>query len=77
VKPTGNLRETSDCKRYAKEPQETDPLADLLASFDDIDLGALFDDVDLDAILADLAAVNFDDMLKGWTDDDLTALLDW
>lgn len=77
MKPTGNLRKTTDRKRTAREPQETDPLADLLASLDDIDLDGLFDDLDVDAILADLAAVDLDDILSDWIGDDLAALLDW
>jgi hypothetical protein len=67
----------NDRKTYAKEPQEDDPLTDLLASLDDIDLDGLFDDLDVDAILADLAAVDLDDILSDWTGDDLAALLDW
>jgi len=54
VKPT---------QRICKTP---DPLADLLASFDDLDL---------DALLAELAEFDIDDILAGWTDDDPAALL--
>lgn len=67
VKPPGNLRETSE-----REPQETDPLADLLDGWSDIDLGTLFDDVDVDAILADLAAdwsLDLAALLDGWNID--------
>lgn len=57
VKPTQNLRKTPE-----QEPQETDPLADLVGSFDD---------VDLDAILVDLAAVDLDDLLVEWAEFDV------